>query len=44
MQRQDIIKVFEVAAKFPMKLMQPGVEYSGPPFDVCEFIEQIAAR
>jgi hypothetical protein len=44
MQRQDITKIFEVAARFPVKLMQPGVEHNGPPFDVREFVKQIAAR
>jgi hypothetical protein len=43
-QRQNMTKIFEVAARFPMKLMQPGVEYNGPPFDVREFMKQIAAR
>ena len=37
-------KVFEVAARFPMTIMQPGVQYDQPPFDVREFMKQIAAR
>jgi len=44
MERVDIDKVFEVAARFPMRVMQTGVEYDQPPFDVREFMKQIASR
>ena len=33
--------VFQVAATFPMKLMEVGVTYDGPPFDVEEFMKQV---
>ena len=33
--------VFNVAAKFPMKRMEPGVEYQGLPMDVEGFVKQI---
>lgn len=36
--------VFEVAATFPMHKMKTGVVREGPPFDVEEFVKQIAAR
>ena len=36
-------KVFELAARFPMKIMEPGVQYDEPPFDVREFMKQLAA-
>jgi len=36
--------VFEVAATFPMKKMQAGVAYDGPPFEVQEFVKQVGAR
>ena len=35
--------VFKVAATFPMKKMAVGVPQQGPPFDVQEFIAQVAA-
>lgn len=35
--------VFELAARFPMKIMEPGVQYDEPPFDVREFMKQLAA-
>jgi len=33
--------VFNVAAKFPMKPMEPGVQYQGLPLDVDGFVKQI---
>jgi len=33
--------VFQVAATFPMKLMEVGVTYDGPPFDVEEFMKRV---
>jgi hypothetical protein len=33
--------VFNVAAKFPMKRMEPGVQYQGLPMDVDGFVKQI---
>ena len=36
--------VFEVAATFPMKKMDTGVVYDGPPFDMEEFVKQVGAR
>jgi len=36
--------VFQVAATFPMKKIQVGVVYDGPPFEVQEFVKQVAAR
>jgi hypothetical protein len=36
-------KIVEIAARFPMKLMQPGIEKDQPPFDVRGFMKQIAA-
>jgi hypothetical protein len=36
--------VFQVAATFPMKKMQVGVVHEGPPFDVEDFVEQLAAK
>jgi len=35
-------KIFQVAAKFPMKRMEPGVPQRGLPFDVNEFMKQLA--
>jgi hypothetical protein len=37
-------KVFELAARFPMRIMEPGVQYDEPPFDVREFMTQLAAQ
>ena len=34
-------KVFEVAAKFPMKQMTPDVAYKGMPFDLQAFLRQL---
>jgi hypothetical protein len=36
--------VFEVISTFPMQKMKPGVAREGPPFDVEEFVKQIAAQ
>ena len=36
-------KIVEVAARFPLNLPQLGVESTEPPFDVREFMKQIAA-
>ena len=36
-------KIIEVAARFPLNLPQLGVESNEPPFDVREFVKQIAA-
>jgi hypothetical protein len=44
MERAGMDKVIEVAATFPMKRMEPGVQYSEPPFDVQAFVRQIAAH
>ena len=33
--------VFRMAATFPMKRMEMGVRYQGPPFDVEEFLKQV---
>ena len=33
--------VFNVAARFPMKHMEPGVQYHGLPMDVDGFVKQI---
>ena len=33
--------VFKVAATIPMKWMEPGHVYDGPPFDAEEFLRQI---
>lgn len=33
--------VFRVAATFPMKRMEMGVTYPGPPFAVDEFLKQV---
>jgi hypothetical protein len=33
--------VFNVAAKFPMKRMEPGVQYQGSPLDAEGFVKQI---
>ena|ERR1700693_3060360 len=33
--------VFNVVAKFPMKRMEPGVQYQGLPLDVDGFVKQI---
>ena len=33
--------VFRVAATFPMKRMEMGVTYQGPPFDVEQFLKQV---
>jgi hypothetical protein len=40
----DRAKIFEVAARFPLKIMEPGVVHDQPPFDVREFMKQIATR
>jgi hypothetical protein len=37
-------KVFELAARFPMRIMEPGVQHDEPPFDVREFMKQLAAQ
>ncbi len=37
-------KAFELAARFPMRIMEPGVQYDEPPFDVREFMKQLAAQ
>ncbi len=42
--RANIDKVFEIAARFPMRSMEPGVQYDEPPFNVQEFTKQLAAR
>jgi len=34
--------LFNLAAKFPMKRMPVGVPQQGPPFDLNEFLKQIA--
>jgi hypothetical protein len=36
--------MFKVAANFPMKKMPVGVPQQGPPFDLKEFIAQVARR
>lgn len=36
--------VFQVAATFPMEKMKTGVVREGPPFDVEEFVKQVAAK
>jgi hypothetical protein len=33
--------VFNVAATFPIKRMEPGVQYQGLPLDVNGFVKQI---
>ena len=33
--------VFKVAARFPIKFMEPGVAYQGLPLDVQEFVKQV---
>jgi hypothetical protein len=33
--------VFKVAATFPMKMMEMGVTYEGPPFDFQEFVKRL---
>lgn len=43
-QRADSDRIIEIAAAFPMKLVEPGVEVSEPLFDVQAFVRQIAAR
>lgn len=40
----DRAKIFEVAARFPLKIMEPGLVHDQPPFDVREFMKQVAAR
>jgi hypothetical protein len=42
--RSNRDKIVEIAARFPMMPMQPGVETDQPPFDVRDFMKQIAAR
>ena len=37
-------RVFELAARFPMRIMEPGVQYDEPPFDVREFMKQLASQ
>jgi hypothetical protein len=36
--------VFKVAATFPMTRMRPGVVYDGLPFDLQEFLDQVAKQ
>jgi hypothetical protein len=36
-------KILEVAARFPFKLPQLGLESNEPPFDLREFMKQIAS-
>jgi hypothetical protein len=33
--------VFNLAARFPMKAMEPGVVYEGLPLDMEEFVKQL---
>jgi hypothetical protein len=33
--------VFKVAATFPMKMIEMGVTYEGPPFDFQEFVKRL---
>jgi hypothetical protein len=44
MEQANMERVIELAARFPMKTMQPGIEYNEPPFDVREFMKEIATR
>jgi hypothetical protein len=44
MERTDMNKIIGLAAKFPMKFVDVGVEVSEPLFDVQAFVRQIAAR
>jgi hypothetical protein len=44
MEQSNVDKIIEIAARFPFKLPQLGVESNEPPFDVREFMKQIAAR
>jgi hypothetical protein len=37
-------KILQVAARFPFNLPQLGVDSSEPPFDLREFMKQIASR
>jgi hypothetical protein len=43
MENADTDKVTKVAATFPMKNMKVGVVHDGPPFDLQEFLKQVAA-
>jgi hypothetical protein len=36
--------VFKVAATFPMTRMQPGIVYDELPFDLQEFLNQVAKQ
>src|ERR1700753_3338616 len=44
MDKPSAAKVVEVAARFPINPPQPGPKSDTPPFDVREFMKQIAAR
>ena len=44
MEQPNVDKIIEIAASFPFKLPQLGVQSNEPPFDVREFMKQIAAR
>jgi len=42
-ENRDSDKVIALAARFPMKKMEAGITCDGPPFDLPEFLKQIAA-
>jgi hypothetical protein len=43
MENADADRITRVAAAFPMKNMKVGVVHDGPPFDLQEFLKQVAA-
>jgi hypothetical protein len=43
-QRADSDRIIEIAAAFPMKLVESGVDVSEPLFDLQAFVRQIASR
>jgi hypothetical protein len=44
MEQHKVDKVIEIAASFPLKLPQLGIESDESAFDLGEFMKQIAAR
>jgi hypothetical protein len=42
-ERPNVDKILEIAARFPFNLPQLGIESKEPPFDLREFMKQIAS-
>jgi hypothetical protein len=40
----DVGRVMKIAASFPMKKVEVGVAFDGPPFDLPEFLKQVGLK